>query len=74
MVPILGDKALLSVDNPPLVAFKEKTLPFSFEIQHLVRGKMFTAETLSRYPVGNADAEDVALAEGLNIANIRIVS
>ena len=74
LVPILNDKALSSIDNPRLIGFKEKTLPYSFEIQHLVGEKMFAADTLSRYPVGKADSEDVELADELNVASIRIVS
>ena len=35
---------------------------------------MFAADTLSCYPVGQADSDDTELAEELNIANIRIVS
>ena len=73
LVTILNDKALSSIENPRLIRLKEKTLAFSFEIQHLEGEKMFAADTLSRYPVGKADAEDVELAEELNIACIRVI-
>ncbi len=72
LVPIFGDKALSTIDNPRLVRLKEKTFPYSFIIQHLEGVNMFAADTLSRYPVGEPDAEDVQMAEEAELACIRI--
>ncbi len=74
LVPILGDKALSTIDNPRVLRFKEKTLPFSFHIQHLEGSSMITADVLSRYPVGQPDAEDVEFARDAEMACIKIAA
>ena len=35
LLPIFQDKSLSDIDNPRLLRFKEKTLPFSFKMKHI---------------------------------------
>ena len=74
LVPILGDKALDSIDNPRVVRLKEKTLPYSFQVQHLEGTNMFAADTFSRYPVGQPDADDKDLADEADAASVLQIS
>ncbi len=72
LVPILGDKALSNIDNPRLIRLKEKTLAYSFKLLHLKGEQMYAADVLSRYPVGKPDSDDVALAEEIEVASVKI--
>ena len=58
LVSIFSDKSLASIENPRLFRMKEKSLQFSFEIQHIPGKKMLAADALSRYPVSRPTAED----------------
>ena len=74
LVPILGDKALDTIDNPRVVRLKEKTLPYSFEAQHLEGASMFAADALSRYPVEEPDEEDKELSDGVDFASVKRIA
>ena len=69
LVPILTDKALASIENPCLLRMKEKTLQFSFRIQHIAGKEMYAADTFSRYPV----FEDEEFANDVDVCTVRLV-
>lgn len=71
LVKIFGDKMLSTIDNHRLLTFKEKTLPYSYEIVH-IKGIKNHANTFSRYPVGVPDNEDVLISEQLQTTCIHI--
>ena len=48
-----------------MVKFKERTLPFNFDI-HYVEGAKNDANVFSRYPVGIPDKEGIELANEMN--------
>ena len=73
LVKIFGDKALNDIENHRLQNFKEKSLPYSFDIKY-VKGIRNHANVFSRYPVGKPDAEDIMLGESLEIASLSLIS
>lgn len=50
LVAIFGDRSLEQIDNIRLRGLKEKTLQYSFKIQHIQGIKNIVPDALSRYP------------------------
>ena len=74
LVKLFGDKELKDIVNPRLLAMKEKTLIYNFNIKYLP-GKKNPADFLSRYPALRAspdstDEELTDLVEAVTIAAV----
>ena len=74
LVKLFGNKELRDFLNPRLLAMKEKTLIYSFNVKYLP-GKKNPADFLSRYPAlrsspDAADEELAALIETITIAAV----
>ena len=74
LVKLFGDKELKDILNPRLLAMKEKTLSYNFNIKYLP-GKKNPADFLSRYPAlrSNPDTTDEDLATVINDVTIAAV-
>ena len=74
LVKLFGDKELKDILNPRLLAMKEKTLIYNFNIKYLP-GKKNPADFLSRYPAlkANPDTADEDLAAVIETATIAAV-
>ena len=74
LVKLFGDKELRDILNPRLLAMKEKTLIYSFNMKYLP-GKKNPADFLSRYPAlrSSPDAEDEDLATLVETTTIAAV-
>ena len=68
------DRALASIENERLRKMKEKTLGFRFSIEHIEGKKNTFTDTLSRYPVGKADADDEEFVEELKVCSTSILA
>ena len=62
LLKIFGDKSLQDITNPRLFALKEKTLLYTFQMKYM-RGIKNRADTLSRYPTGKPDEDDLLCSE-----------
>ena len=51
LLKLFGDRELGEIDNPRLLNFKEKTLPFRFKVVHVPGDQNKTADGVSRNPV-----------------------
>ena len=58
LVKLFGNKELKDIINPRLLALKEKTLIYNFQIKYLP-GKKNTADFLSRYPAIRSDPDSI---------------
>ena len=74
LVKLFGDKELKDIINPRLLALKEKTLVYNFQIKYLP-GKKNTADFLSRYPAlrGDPDMADEELVNYIEAVTIAAV-
>ena len=50
LLGLLSKKDMGDIDNPRLAALAEKTMRWSFTIQHVAGAKNFGPDALSRYP------------------------
>ena len=57
LVQILNDRSLTDITNRRLLNLKEKTLPYSFTIQHISGAKNKGPDAVSRYPLLNTSVE-----------------
>ncbi len=72
LVGIFNRKGLDEIENPRLRSYKERSLPFSFNMKY-IKGISNHANTLSRYPVNQPeDDDDVSL--GIEIAAVQLVT
>ena len=53
---------------------KEKTLQFTFVIQHVPGKEMFAADAFSRYPVGKPGIEDKEFSQDMDVCTIRVAA
>ena len=70
LVQILNDRSLTDISNRRLLNLKEKTLPYSFSIQHISGAKNKAPDAVSRYPPPPANETPVKeenLADDLGI-------
>ena len=58
LVQILNDRSLTEISNRRLLNLKEKTLPYSFVIQHIAGTKNKGPDAVSRYPLLTPPEED----------------
>ena len=74
LVKLFDDKELKDIENPRLLAMKEKTLAYSFVMKYLP-GKKNPADFLSRYPAlrTNPDSSDEDLAALIETVTIAAV-
>ena len=74
LVKLFGNKELKDIINPRLLAMKEKTLMYNFQIKYLP-GKNNTADFLSRYPAlrVNPDSVDEELVSHIQAVTIAAV-
>ena len=59
LVKILGDRNLGDIENPRLMYFKERTLPYSFTIKYIPGAYNTAANSLSRNPTDKPDSDDI---------------
>ena len=69
LVQILNDRSLSEISNRRLLNLKEKTLAYSFEIQHISGVKNKGPDAVSRYPSkgSHQECEDMADDEGTRV-------
>ena len=65
LLKIFGDKSLQDITNPRLFALKEKMLHYTFQMKYM-RGIKNRADTLSCYPTGKPDEDDL-LCSKINV-------
>ena len=53
LLKLFGDRELREIENPRLLNFKEKTLPYRFKVIHVPCKKNRTADSFSRNPVSD---------------------
>ena len=73
LLKILGDKSLSEISNPRLLHFKEKILPYSFNIQY-IKGINNHANVFSRYPVEQPTNADIEYSKCINAITANITS
>ena len=65
LLRVLGDRNLADIDNPRLFKLKERTLPYSFTMKHIPGARNIAANSLSRYPTDQPDADDLKDTEDI---------
>ena len=73
LVKLFGDKELKDIQNPRLLAMKEKTLIYSFQMKYLP-GKKNPADHLSRYPALKSQPEEADEDLAAHIEEITIAA
>ena len=58
LTKIFGDRTLDEISNTRLFRLKQKTLPWSFNIEHMPGKTNCVSDALSRYPTTSTDASD----------------
>ena len=71
LLKIFGDKPLDEVENPVLQKFKERIMPFSYQMRY-IKGIKNHANVLSRYPSVMPNQDDCSLSN--EIASLMIAS
>ena len=64
---ILNDRSLTDITNRRLLNLKEKTLPYTFTIEHISGAKNKGPDAVSRYPSQTASHEDDNLADDIGV-------